>query len=67
MTTKEVADVVDTEGLEYAILHYLDEEDIDSPKLRRAWAKAKKSLNDLIEILEPIDYEGEEDDERCED
>ncbi len=66
MTIKEIADVVDTEGLEYAILHYLDEEDIDNSRLRKSFIKVRKSLDEFIKILEPLEYEGENDGE-CED
>ena len=61
MTIKEVADIVDAEGLEYAIMHYLDEEDISSMRLKKAIIKAKKALEKVVQILEPVDYEEDED------
>lgn len=60
MNVKEVADIVDTEGLEYAILN-LDEDEITSPKLKKLWIMTKKNIDKIIEILEPSEYEFEED------
>jgi len=66
MTTKEIADIVDAEGLEYAILEYLEEDDIDNPKLRKAFLKAKIGMEAMNAILKPLDFMEDEDGE-CED
>lgn len=60
MNIKEVADIVDTEGLEYAILN-LEEDEISNPKLKKLWIITKKNIDKIIEILEPSEYELEED------
>jgi sugar phosphate isomerase/epimerase len=48
---KELAEIVDTEGLDYALLHYISPESIKSKKLRELWEQARDLLLELQEEL----------------
>jgi hypothetical protein len=49
MKLKEVAEVVNNEGLGYAVQHYLDSAQIEDPELAKQWGKARAAL-DIIEM-----------------
>lgn len=52
-TTEEVADRVEMEGLDYAILHYIGpDEEFEDKKLKRVWLLARKALFDIEDILD---------------
>lgn len=53
LTNEQVASIVDSEGLDYAILHYMKAENIKDDELRSAWNKAHGALNEIQSILEP--------------
>jgi len=59
MTKQEVADIVDSEGLGYAITSYISGDDIDDPILREKWKEADKLLGEIQSIL-PEPYENDE-------
>ena len=56
MTNQEVANIVDSEGLGYAILNYLSSNEIDDPVLREKWKQAETILTDIQNILPEPDY-----------
>jgi hypothetical protein len=51
-TNSEVANIVDREGLDYAITCYMGADRIMDPKLAKLWQKANDILNEIEEILE---------------
>lgn len=51
MTDQDVADIVNNEGLGYAVQHYMGHENIKNPELASWWQKAKTSLDAIEEIL----------------
>jgi hypothetical protein len=51
-SNKQVADIVEMEGLGYAVQHYLSAEQIKDQKLAAHWRTAKDAL-DAIEALLP--------------
>ena len=48
----DVADIVEEEGLCYAILAYTSADRIANPKLRAAWERAKSALKEVEALLE---------------
>lgn len=53
-TASEVAEIVDMEGLDYAIVHLaIPADDILDPVLAKAWREAREALVTIEEILEP--------------
>jgi hypothetical protein len=59
-TNEEVADMVEAEGLDYAIQHYVGHWEIKDPDLAKAWYNAKIALDEVENILEESKT-GEED------
>ena len=51
MTLKEVATIVDYEGLGYAIESYMSKDEIDDPILKEKWNQVAKLLKEIREIL----------------
>ena len=51
MTNEEVADIVEQEGLGYAIQFYLDSDKIEDANLRDKWEQAKELLDEIDEDL----------------
>jgi hypothetical protein len=47
----EVRDIIENEGLEYAVLHYMDESSIDSTKTAKLWKVAREALQALSKHL----------------
>lgn len=47
---EQVADIVNSEGLGYAIQHYMSGDNIEDPELAKQWEKAKATLN-IIEMI----------------
>ncbi len=52
MNIEEVIEIVREEGLQYAILDYIEPEEIDNPELRFLWEEAQDVLKDIISIFE---------------
>ncbi len=48
---KEIAEIVDSEGLWYAITSYLNSGDIENPELAELWAQAETILSKIDDIL----------------
>lgn len=48
---QDVIDCVDSEGLDYAVQHYLSYEIIEDPSLAALWKKAQESLDELNDFL----------------
>jgi len=48
----DVAEIVEEEGLGYAILAHTSADRIANPKLRAAWEKAKSALQEVEALLE---------------
>jgi hypothetical protein len=53
-TIEQVANIVDSNGLDYAIMHYMKAESIKDDELRSAWNKAHGALSEIERILEPF-------------
>lgn len=51
-TKQEVADIVMSEGLGYAIQHYLPSTDIEDEELRMWWNKAENALDKVRNLLD---------------
>lgn len=51
-TNRQVADIIECEGLGYAIQHYLSPNDIEDEELARAWSEAKRALDHVEEVLQ---------------
>lgn len=54
---EDVADIVSSEGLDYAILHYMSSEEIEDEALSSLWEQAKTVLSEINAILEPYSEE----------
>lgn len=58
-TIEGVDMVIDDEGLDYAIQHYISSDNIADPELRKLWQRAKNALAEIesyiAEHLEPTD------------
>lgn len=50
-TNKQVAEIVENEGLGYAVQHYMSSEDIKDKELAKQWEVAKGALNTITNIL----------------
>lgn len=59
-TLQEVADIVDTEGLGYAITDYTGSDSIEDEELSKLWKEAEEVLGKINKILEPYFYMGED-------
>lgn len=55
MNNEEVANVVCSEGLGYAITGYMSADRIADPKLAKMWAEAKDVLTRIEVYLEPFE------------
>ena len=51
-SNQQVADIVESEGLGYAVQHYMGADAIKDPKLAALWKTAKDAL-DAIEAMLP--------------
>lgn len=47
-----LAGLIEQEGLDYAIQHYLDPQQIQDPETKRLWLRAKHALDALAKHLE---------------
>jgi hypothetical protein len=52
-----VADIVENEGLDYAIQHYIVSESITDPELSQLWEEARTVLNEIDKRLEDAKQE----------
>ena len=52
MDNEEVANVVENEGLAYAIQDYMDHKRIADKKLAKLWKEAREKLDAISEILD---------------
>lgn len=55
-TNEEIADVVESEGLGYAVQYYLNPELIEDDELKQKWQDAKDALDALTEYLNLDDF-----------
>lgn len=65
MSVEEVRDVIESEGLDYAIMHYMSADNIMDETLRKYWTKAAEYLNKITDYVEEnakpeLDIEEEE-------
>jgi hypothetical protein len=56
LSNKQIKDIVEYEGLGYAIQHYLGSEMINNKKLSKLWGQTKKSLDAIAKILKLGEY-----------
>lgn len=54
-SNKQVNSIVESEGLGYAVEHYLDANSIADPELSKLWATAADALKKISTILEQFD------------
>lgn len=47
---EQVADIVNSEGLGYAVQHYMSADQIADPELKKQWGNAKVALS-IIEMI----------------
>lgn len=59
LTVEEIAAVVDNEGLDYAIQHYLSSDRIADPELAKLWQDAAAALSAVSSYLEEHTTEGD--------
>lgn len=52
MTNEEVAQIVENEGLGYAIQHYMDSSEFEDRELAAMWDEADTLLNKITEKLD---------------
>lgn len=52
LTDAEVDALVESEGLDYAIMYYTDGKNFENPKLRKLWRAAGEKLRAIETILE---------------
>lgn len=50
-TNGYAVDVIENEGIGYAVQHYIGAEAFKDPETRRMWAAADKALTDLAKYL----------------
>lgn len=68
MTNKEIAQIVENEGLGYAIEDYMDGTNFLDANLKVHWQHAKREMDAIMVILQPeIDKMDEEDVDEDED
>ena len=60
---EQVADIVHSEGLGYAVMDYMSADSIEDPDLARLWRIAKEALDGITEILPGEDELGGDDPE----
>lgn len=58
-TNLNVSEIVDREGLGYAIIAYMDSDDFEDRHLAKLWDKAQKILREIEDILEEANPDGE--------
>lgn len=51
MTDIDVKERAEQEGLGYAVMHYMDESDIQNPVTKKLWKKAREAMTALNEHL----------------
>lgn len=54
-TDEKVAQIVESEGLGYAVQHYLSSNSIENPGLAKAWGEAKVALDKIKSMLPDLD------------
>ena len=52
LSLTQVADIVQSEGLGYAITNYLSADNISDPELRNLWDHAGRIMKNIEELLE---------------
>lgn len=55
-TNEDLAEIVEVQGLDYAIMHYVDFEDIVDPEMRDLFKEADEVLSKIQSLLPMIDY-----------
>ena len=48
----KLQDIIDNEGLEYAVTSYTSGEEIEDPDIREAWINAREAFKNLNKVLE---------------
>jgi hypothetical protein len=51
-TNGDAVDIIENEGLEYAVRHYCDAGSFKDPQTVRLWDKAEESLTNLVNYLQ---------------
>ena len=67
MTSKEVAEIVENEGLGYAITQCVSYDDIDDQELKDKWKQAQVLLSEIEDMLPDINDDNEDIEEEYED
>lgn len=58
-TREKVAELVESEGLGYAVTDYLSHEDIEDPGLAKLWAQAEATLGLIDKMLTDASKDGD--------
>jgi len=58
-TIKEIQAIIEQEGLGYAVLWYVNSEDIADKRLSELWSRAEDVLDDIMEYVESKSVEEE--------
>lgn len=61
LTVAQVQEVIESEGLEYAVLSYLLADKIANHDLSDLWTKAKEALEEIQSFIEDHSFEVERD------
>lgn len=51
-TNGDAVDIIESEGLEYAVRHYIDGVEFKDPETVRLWVAAEAAMNSLVEYLQ---------------
>jgi hypothetical protein len=58
-SNKQIAQIVDREGLDYAVTAYMDSDDFEDRHLASLWDQAQVILDEITEILDEANPDGE--------
>lgn len=51
-TNGDAADIIEDEGLDYAVRHYISGDEFNDPTTEKLWTEADKALTALVQHLE---------------
>jgi hypothetical protein len=67
LSNRKVADIVECEGLGYAITDYMNSDDFEDKHLAELWDQAQTVLKEIEDILEVANEDDEDEDDEDED
>jgi hypothetical protein len=63
LSNRKVADIVECEGLGYAITDYMNSDDFEDKHLAELWDQAQTVLQEIEDILEVANEDDEDEDD----